>query len=105
MLEINSGEYNIIVTDNYHYNSFITNDNNEERIRKKKEKANKKKRAITLLNKGLTYTEISQKTGLSISTISRINKQKNGPSTKIKDLRPWEKEGISRATYYRNQKK
>lgn len=105
MLEIASGEYNIIVTDNYRYNSFIIDNNDEEHKKKKKDKANKKKRAVALLNKGLTYSEISKKTGLSISTISRINKQQITPSPKIKDLRPWEKEGISRATYYRNRKK
>lgn len=105
LLEIESGEYNIIVTDDYRYNSFTYNVNDEEQKARKKEKASKRKKALSLLEKGLTYNEISQKTSLSIATISRLNKQRNSSKLKVKDIRPWEKEGISRATYYRNLKK
>lgn len=101
LLEIESGEYDIIVTENYKYNSFFIHEDDEERKNRKKEKVKKRKQTIQLIKKGYKYTDISEKTGLSISTISRIQKSENIPVSKIKDERPWEALGISRATYYR----
>jgi len=104
MLEITSGQYDIIVTDNYKYHSFVSKISTDEQKKRKKEKANKRKRATELLKDGYKYSDISKLTGLSISTISRLNKSLCPTTEKIKDTRPWEQLGISRATYYRHKK-
>lgn len=104
MLDITSGEYDIIVTDNYKYNSFVSSVSPDEQKKRKREKANKRKRATEMLNNGYKYSDISKATGLSISTISRLKKTLSPSAEKIKDTKPWEQLGISRATYYRHKK-
>jgi len=103
MLEISSGQYNIIVTDDYKY-QYYTND--IEKIEaNKKEKATRNLRIEELLKHGYSLTDISKMTGISIPTISRVAKQKH--INKNKPLKPWEELGIPRSTYYykKNQRK
>ena len=102
-LEIDSGEYDIIYTQDFRYNDLYEK-KKEETKEKKREKKKKEKRVVALLEKGYAYKEIASKVGVSISTISRINKKVGGIKEKIKDIRPWEKLGISRATYYRKNR-
>lgn len=71
-------------------------------IQKRKEfKEKQKEIARDLLNKGETYKTISEKVGLSSSTIYRIAKENGNKKAKEK---PWEILGISKATYYRKKK-
>jgi hypothetical protein len=101
MLEIESGQYNIIVTDDFNYRNYLLN---EEAVNRRKEKAEKRKKTRTLLKKGYKYKDISSKTGLSISTISRIAKAECSNKDDKTSSKPWEALGISRATYYRRKK-
>jgi predicted DNA-binding transcriptional regulator AlpA len=54
-----------------------------------------------MIMNGLPYKEIAQAVGLSISTIKKL-----AATVKIRKKRPkpWEKLGISKATYYRRIK-
>lgn len=75
---------------------------NAEIKKRKEERENKKDNAKQLLQKGMTYKQISTETGLSVSTIYRLAKE---VGTKNKKERPWEILGMSRATYYRKHRR
>ena len=72
-----------------------------QREKNREEKEIKKAKAVLLLKQGLTLAKISDETGLSISTISRISSS----LPKIIKRKPWEELGMSKATYYRKKKK
>lgn len=57
-----------------------------------------------LLSTDMTYKEIAQKVGVSISTVSRILKSSDIRRQNLQKEKPWELLGISRATYYRKCK-
>ena len=67
----------------------------------KEEREQKKTEAVKMLKEGQTIKEVADKTGLSVSTVSRLS----GLLPKAKKLKEWEKLGISKATYYRQKKK
>ena len=58
-----------------------------------------KSMAAELLASGRKITDVSDQTGLSISTVKKISALQNKPKEK-----PWELLAISRATYYRRKK-
>jgi DNA invertase Pin-like site-specific DNA recombinase len=74
---------------------------NSEREKRKKLKETQKDIVRELLKNGETYKTISEKVGLSTSTIYRIAKENGNKKTEEK---PWEQLNISRATYYRRKK-
>lgn len=67
----------------------------------KEEREQKKTEAVKMLKEGQTIKEVADKTGLSVSTVSRLS----GLLPKAKKFKEWEKLGISKATYYRQKKK
>ncbi len=74
-----------------------------ERKKRKVEKNDKKDLARKMLKDGHTYRHIADTVGLSVSTIARLSVEM-GHTKSIKE-KPWEALGISRATYYRQNKK
>lgn len=74
---------------------------NMEIQKRKKLKDKQKEIARALLKIGESYKTISEKVGLSTSTIYRLAKENGNKKTEEK---PWEILGISRATYYRRKK-
>lgn len=74
---------------------------NMEIQKRKKLKDKQKEIARELLKIGESYKTISEKVGLSTSTIYRLAKEIGNKKTEQK---PWEILGISRATYYRRKK-
>lgn len=75
-----------------------------ERKKNREERNKKKDFAKELLEQGMTYKQISERTGLSTSTIARLSAECGKRYTKQSE-KPWETLGISRATYYRRMKK
>lgn len=102
-LGIESGEYDIYVTDDYVYNPYYSRISPEERQQRKGEKLNRNTLIKTLLEQGECPNDIATKCNCSLSTIYRFAK-KNALSPPRK-TNPWEDMGISRATYYRRMKK
>ncbi len=74
-----------------------------ERKKRKVEKDDKKDLARKMLKDGYTYQHIADTVGLSVSTIARLSKERE--NIKTPKEKPWESMGISRATYYRQNKK
>ena len=74
-----------------------------ERKKRKAEKDEKKNLARELLKNGHTYQQIADTVGLSVSTIARLSIEMG--HSKTPKEKPWESMGISRATYYRQNKK
>ena len=74
---------------------------NMEIQKRKKLKDKQKEIARELLKIGESYKTISEKVGLSTSTIYRLAKENRNKKAEAK---PWEILGISRATYYRRKK-
>ena len=103
LLEIESGEYDIIYTEDFVYRNLYELER-EKRKEKQRDKRRKIKRIKQLLSKDMTYKEISQKVGVSISTVSRISKSSDIKRQNLQKEKPWEALGISRATYYRKYK-
>lgn len=102
-LGVENCRYDIIYTPNFTYNDLYAM-NKKDRENKRREKKAKQKRVLELLKQKYTYKEISNMVDVSVSTISRIAKKENGNKEKVKDIKPWERMGISRATYYRRRK-
>lgn len=103
LLEIESGEYDIIYTEDFVYKNLYELER-EKRKEKQRDKRRKIKRVKQLLSKDMTYKEIAQKVGVSISTVSRISKSSDVKRKNLQKEKPWEALGISRATYYRKYK-
>lgn len=103
-LNLQSGDYGIVATKDFIYNPCYQSISEEEREEKRKAKAIRNTQILEMLSKGHTYDEIAKEVNTSISTISRIC-NKNRPSEIEKHPKPWEVQGISRATYYRHKKK
>ena len=72
-----------------------------ERKINKEEREQKKTVAVKMLKEGQTIKVVADKTGLSVSTISRLS----ALLPKTNKVKEWEKLGISKATYYRQKKK
>ena len=103
LLEIESGEYDIIYTEDFIYRNLYDLER-EKRKEKQRDKKRKLKRVKHLLSKDMTYKEIAQKVEVSISTVSRIAKNSDIKRQNLQKEKPWEPLGISRATYYRKYK-
>jgi hypothetical protein len=103
LLEVNSGDYNIISTPGFKYSDIYKKSKLSPK-EKSKEKRNRNKLVVNMLKQGKTYEEIAKIMDISVSTISRIAKPKSLNKIKIKDEQPWVNLGISRATYYRKYK-
>lgn len=103
LLEIKSGEYDIIHTEDFVYRNFYELEK-EKRKEKQRDKKRKIKKVKQLLSTDMTYKKIAQKVGVSISTVSRVAKSSDIERHNLQKEKPWELLGISRATYYRKYK-
>lgn len=102
-LGLDSGDYDIYVTDDYVYNPYFAGISQEERESRKKEKNKRNTTIKKLIQKGVAYPEIAKQTNTSLSTIYRFAKKNTLIPPKAKN--PWEELGISKSTYYRRKKK
>lgn len=102
-LGIESGDYDIYVTDDYVYNPYFATISQEERETRKKEKQKRNTTMKQLIKKGVPYPEIAKQTNTSLTTIYRFAKK--NALTPPKSTKPWEELGISKSTYYRRKKK
>jgi len=102
-LGLESGDYDIFVTDDYVYNPYFAGISKEEREARKKEKDKRNTTIKRLVNKGIPFSEIAKQTNTSLSTIYRFAKKNTLIPPKAK--KPWEELGISKSTYYRRKQK
>ncbi len=102
-LGIDSGDYDIYVTDNYVYNPYFANLSQEERLARKEAKTKRNDTIKTLIEQGKSFPEIAKETHTNLSTIYRCAKR--NALTPPKEEKPWEALGISKSTYYRRKKK
>jgi hypothetical protein len=105
-LNLTSGDYGIVYTEDFSYNPCYTGISKEERERRKKAKKKRNKAIIDAIKNGTSYKEIAKDMNVSVATVYRIaDRNSLEPPQKEKPAAPWEELGISRATYYRNKKK